>query len=703
MQQRRYLKIFLLALLSACLLLVGSWLPLTNEVPTVSAHAFVIGSDPIDSSTISKPPTMVRIYFDTPIASASQATVSAFTLDATRLVVSTNHGTVNPSNPNELDIALLPPDKLPEGGYEVNWVALSLTDGHMTSGLIGFNLGASSIGASGIPTLGPSTSNHFPQLNMQGILSVAWDWLVTLALLLWAGILITETLIIPRAIPGSLLAHARKHSGSLQALCLAGLLVGEVINLVLRTTTFTQMLGDGGISLDALTQFALNTNYGHFWIARVVLLIAALLFFWWRNGEAQKQAEAAPTKTSQRFRQLRQQARTDSSPEVSSAPSPGISTFSRSQARISGAVAANTSQVRATTTSQPRIVAPGKQTEETPVDQPSPWLNGGWLALVGLLMLSLVLSNEIIQLAPLPISAGLFSWLSLASQAIWFGCLAYLGFMLLPLLPGTNPDQRAEALIRILKCARPYLLAAIVTQLVSELVLDESTIQTIGQLLSTPYGRALLVRDLLLLLILILTGYILFFLLPRLQRQNVLLPVVASEMPARRTRTFKLEKTERAIRQTLRTLSGLAALTLICVALMNFFAPPVVFPNINYAALVAQQAPAAPVTQTQTAGGLHVTLTVSPARVGATNTVTLTLTDAQGKAVSNAVIKLVINMQIMDMGTTSTTIQNGNPTYTTTIKADQAFTMAGSWLVRVEVDQPAQAAVHLTFQVLATS
>jgi methionine-rich copper-binding protein CopC/putative copper export protein len=701
MQQRRYLKIFLLTLLGVGLFLIGSWLPLTGDAPTVSAHAFVVGSDPIDSSTISKPPSLVRIYFDAPISAASQATVSVFTLDATRLVVSTNHGTINASNPKELDIALLPPDKLPEGGYEVNWVALSLTDGHTTSGLIGFNLGASSIGASGTPTLGPSTSNHFPQLNMQAVLSVAWEWLVTLALLLWAGILITETLIIPRAIPGSLLSHARKHSGSLQVLCLAGLLVGEIINLVLRTTTFTQTLGDGGINLDIVTQFALNTNYGHFWLARVVLLVAALLFFW-LHGEYRKQAEAAPTKTSQRFRQLRQQARAESPSEVSGTPSASISPLTRSQARVSGAIAANTSPVRATTTSQPRIAVPDANTE-TPIYQPSPWLSGGWLTLAGLLMLSLVLSNEIIQLAPLPISAGLFSWLSLAAQAIWFGCLAYLGFMLLPLLPSANPDQRAEALIRILKYARPYLLAAIGIQLVSELVLGESTIQTVDQLLSTPYGRALLVRDLSLLLMLILTGYMLFFLLPRLQRQSVLLPVVASEMPARRTRTFKLERTERAIRQALHTLSGLAAIALICVALMNFFAPPVVFPNINYAVLVDQPTTTGPVSQTQTVGGLRVTLTVSPAHVGVINTITVNLNDAQGRAVSNAVLKIAINMQIMDMGTTSTTIQSGSPTYTTTLNADQAFTMAGPWIVRLEVDQPAQPAVHLTFQVIATS
>src|SRR6185437_2940525 len=207
---------------------------------------------------------------------------------------------------------------------------------------------------------------------------------------------------------------------------------------------------------------------------------------------------------------------------------------------------------------------------------------------------------------------------------------------------------------------------------------------------------------LLLLFMLIFTGYTLFYLLPRLQRQSVLLPVVTAEMPARRTRTFELEKTEHAIKRALQTLSGFAAATLICLALMNFFAPPVVFPNLNYAALVSQSTGgSAPVSQTQTVGDLSITLTVAPAQVGAANTVSLVLTDAQGNAVSNATVKLTLNMQIMDMGTASATINGGNANYAATFKAGQAFTMAGTWVIQVEIDRPNQPAAHLTFHVMA--
>ncbi|MGH2480994.1 MAG: copper resistance CopC family protein, partial [Ktedonobacteraceae bacterium] len=262
---------------------MGSWLPFVGHIPTAEAHAFVIGSDPIDGSTISKAPAVVWIFFDAPIASNSQAKVYTFPPGgpASGLLVNAGQSSINAHNSRELDTALLPASKLPLGGYEVRWSALSLTDGHTTGGLIGFNLGQSSLGVSGVPLLGPSTSNYVPQLSLQGILAVAWDWLVLLALFFWIGILVSEYFIIPRAAPAHFLTQTRKRSASLQVLCLAALLAGEVINLVLRATTFTSTVGNNGISLDMLNWFALHTTYGWLWLVRVGLLALALLLLGW--------------------------------------------------------------------------------------------------------------------------------------------------------------------------------------------------------------------------------------------------------------------------------------------------------------------------------------------------------------------------------------------------------------------------------------
>lgn len=708
MLRRRYLRIFVLAICCAGLLQLMGWLPFAGQIPMASAHAFVIGSDPIDGSTISKAPAMVRVYFDAPVAGSSQVSVLAFPPGAPASGIQVNAGRsfVSPDNARELDAPLIPASKLPQGGYEVKWTAVSITDGHTTSGLIGFNLGQSSLGLVGTPTLGPTTSNHLPQLDLQGALSVAWDWLVLLALLFWVGILLTDYFIIPRSAPSAFLSQARKRSLPLQALCLTGLLVGEVINLILRATTFTRTLSSSGSSLDVITRFALNTNYGRLWLARVILLVVALLFLWWNGYRQSLQADASTpslSKNSKNFRQLRQQARPDATDEATPASPAPTPSLARSQARVTGAVATHVSPARGTTAALPRITAHGEATEAH-VHQPSRWQGTGWLALAGLILLTMVLSNELIQLAPLPISAGVLYWLALAAQSIWFGCAAYLGLTLLPLLSATDPDHYAETLVNILKRALPFLLSAIGVLLVSELFLNEATLQTPEQFLTDPYGRALLAQDALLALMLILTGSILFSLLPKFQRQTVLLPVVNAEMPARRARKAALEKSAHTIRRAFCTLTGLAATVLICVALMNFFAPPVVFPNVDYTALTNQPSssstPATPTSQTQSAGNVAATLQILPARVGVSNQVILVLNDAQGKPVTDATVKLNINMEIMDMGTANATINGGSSTYSTTFNANQVFTMAGPWVIQVEIDRPNQQTVHLTFHVL---
>lgn len=684
------------------LLLCGSWLPFVGKMPTASAHAFVIGSTPIDGSTVNKAPSVVRILFDAPIASISYAHVYAFPANgpASGLLVNASASAINAQNPRELDAPLLPPNQLPLGGYEVRWSALSLTDGHTTSGLIGFNIGASSIGAAGVPLLGPSTSNYFPQFSLQGALATAWDWLVLLALVFWVGILITEYGILPRASSTALLARTRKQATSFQLFCLAALLCGEAINLVLRTTTFTSAADNGGLHLTTLSQIVLHTTYGWLWLARVTLLTLALLLLAWTIYRHRQSPGSPPgsalSKSSLRLKQLRQQARADTTQEPfvrpASSPQPA-----RSQARVTDAIGTSLP-------AQTKASRPSEATTPVEAHAPATWRMLVDCALAGLVMLSLALSNEITQLATLPASAGLLTWLGLIAQGIWFGCLAYLGLVIVPLLSHVEPDRYSENLAHLLKNALPWLLPAIGVLLVSELFLSEATIHTPMQFLNDAYGRSLFVRDALLLLMLLVTSYTLFFLLPRLQRQAVLLPVVNADLPAPRARKVALERTARAIRQALRTLVSLAAAALLCLALMNFFAPPVVFPNIDYGALVnaanTTTQPATSSSQTQQVGGLKVTLQVVPARAGATNTVLLTLSDIQGKTVSNAVVKLSVNMQIMDMGTSSVTLPGGSPVYTASFTPDKAFAMAGPWVVQIEVNRPGQQTVHFTFQVL---
>ncbi len=118
------------------MLLVYAWWPTASRTPVALAHAFVIGSDPVDGSTVSSAPAVVRIFFNEAIGPGSVAHV--FAPDGH--VVDAAPSSISRTDPRELDTPLATPGSLPQGGYTVRWTALSDEDGHTTHGVIGFNV-----------------------------------------------------------------------------------------------------------------------------------------------------------------------------------------------------------------------------------------------------------------------------------------------------------------------------------------------------------------------------------------------------------------------------------------------------------------------------------------------------------------------------------------------------------------------------------
>ncbi len=655
MRQGRFLRPLLMAALSLCILLALSWLPIVFRPPAALAHAFVIGSDPVDGSTINTAPAVVRIFFNTPISSASIAHVY-FGID--NQVMDAGSSRVASNNPQELDTPLI--TQLPEGSYTVRWAALSTTDGHATHGVIGFNIGHSSTGLAGQVILGPSTSNILPQLGLQGLLAIAWEWLVMAALALWIGILVMEGVMLAGGKSGrdgdesgrrgrvginptptfTFMARVRKQALPLQWLCLAALCAGEIINLVLRATLLTQASSNNGIDPATIRELIADTTYGHLWLVRIALIGAALTFLWWTTRSTGRQSAGVRNT---------------------------VSTKTRRQARYTIA----------------------------------------WLTLAGLILLTLALSEDITQLAQAHISAVVLVWLFLAAQCTWIGGAAYLGFVALPLLPAIEPDQHGRALVTLLQRSTPLVLGSIAVLLVSGLFLAETSLGSVQQLITDPFGRALLVKIVLIALMLLLSGYALLFLGPQLRRQVILLPVVNAEMPARRTRQSALERGERRLIRTLRSLSYLGAGVLLCGALMSFFAPPIVFPATDHASSASgsstNSTPATTntqVIQTKQVGNLTVSLQVTPARVDYDNTAIVTINDSGGNPITDVQVQISINMEIMNMGTARATIKGGNPTYIATFGKDAAFSMLGAWDVVLKILPLNQAPVQVTFQVM---
>ncbi len=79
------------------------------------------------------------------------------------------------------------------------------------------------------------------------------------------------------------------------------------------------------------------------------------------------------------------------------------------------------------------------------------------------------------------------------------------------------------------------------------------------------------------------------------------------------------------------------------------------------------------------------------------NTVIITIVDGNSQQVSNALVRLTVNMQIMDMGTAHLSIPAGNPTYVATFDKHTTFSMPGIWLIQVSIQRPKQPPVQTTF------
>ncbi len=666
----RYLK---LVLLPALLLNIAIYCiaVVVLQPQAALAHAYVIGSDPVDGSTVTVVPKVVRIYFNANISSMSVTQVlyvqnNDYVSVQTRTALAGN-------NKRELDTYL--PTNLTGGSYLVRWTAIANDDGHTTFGSIGFDVGRSSTGVSGTPTLGPGSSNcvgntcenDIRKLDMLGILAVAWEWLVLAALTLWIGILVTERLIFARVERVTdLLDRARRQALPLQWLCLSALLVGELVTLALRSVHITRAMNNGVLDFSALPALLTETWYGQLWMVRCLLIILALILLWWMTRlqrEPETEAPAQRQPVTARAGPLRLQQ--------------------------AGTLTATTGSIKVTRNILPTTTTARLQRYSIL-----------WFLLAGLIVCTYALTENAISVIQPHASAVVLSGLSLLAQCVWFGGLAYLGYVVLPLLSIVDLDSNTETIISFLGRLAPFIVGGIAIQLVSLLFLSETTINTLHLFIDDSYGRSLLVRLILIALALLVSLYILFVVRPKLSRQTLLLPVVNAELPARRTRQSALEHTTRHLRTMVNVQTLLGGGILLCAALMSFYSPPIVYPNISYTnpPATVTGTPTTNNTQQQKVGTFMVGIQVLPGRVSSTNTLIVSITDAKGKSVTNARVEIITSMQSMDMGTAIQKATVRGATYAATFAPGAAFSMSGLWNIEIRFQIPGQAAQKVVFQ-----
>jgi len=671
MKNSRFLSLVFAPLLNIVLFCVAC---VVLQPQVALAHSYVIGSDPVDGSTVTTQPKVVHIYFNANISHMSAAQV-AYVQNGSYVAVATQSA-VSQNNPRELDTML--PTVLASGSYLVSWMAVANDDGHTTYGKIGFNIGSSFMGLSGTPTLGPQTSNcvgnncttDIRRLDALGILAVAWEWLVMAALVFWVGILVTERLILVRAERVlDLLDRARRQAIPLQWLCLSALLIGEIVTLALRSVRVTRALEQGTFNFSALPALLTDTLYGRMWLVRCVLLLLALGLLRWMT-------HPRPVEEVEQVAQQRALSPTRTGPL---------------RLQQAGSFAATTGSIKAVTESG------SLHTTTAPLQR----YTGLWFLLAGAIICTYAFTENAASVMQPHTSAVVLGGMLLLAQCVWFGGLAYLSYVLLPLLSIVDLGSNTETIVTFLRRMTPFIVGSIAIHAVSLLFLGETTISASQRLIDDPYGASLLARLILVALIALASVYMLFLLRPRLMRQTILLAVVNAELPGRRTRQSTLERTTRHVKTlvNLQTLLGVGVL--LCSALMSFYAPPIVFPALSATSQAAGVAatPSSNTTQQQKVGVFTIALQVQPGRVNSANTVIVSITDANGKSVTDTKVQLIGSMQAMDMGTALQEATMQGTTYGATFAQGAAFSMSGIWNLTVSFQVTGQAAQKVTFQV----
>ncbi len=322
--------------------------------------------------------------------------------------------------------------------------------------------------------------------------------------------------------------------------------------------------------------------------------------------------------------------------------------------------------------------------------------------------------------------AVLIDWLHLLAAALWVGGMFYIATTYLPVLHDRSLQERTVSLLSVLPRYTPLAITGVIIMAVSGPFNATIHMSSWGQLFSTAYGRALVVKVLLVAALLVTSAIHFRIFRPRLAKDYAkyaaslvataevtspgdATPETAEDAePAEVTDEAATEGGEKAgvppeqveqlerevgrqearLTKTLRWEPVLGIGVLICTGLMNVFAGTLLPAAVPVQSPPAQQQTQAikPFTTTvkTTDNQYTIQLKISPNRFGP-NTFTVKVLDKNGKPDTNVGVSLYTTMLDMDMGTQTVNLQPDNQGG---FNANGFLDMNGDWEIRVQVRSP---------------
>ncbi len=260
------------------------------------------------------------------------------------------------------------------------------------------------------------------------------------------------------------------------------------------------------------------------------------------------------------------------------------------------------------------------------------------------------------------VSAGILDdWAHLIADALWLGGQVAIAVALVPLLFLPGASLGPARFLRALDRFSPLAYASVATYMISGFVTAKVQIPSWYAYFNSIYGRALIIKMLLIGLMMLISVVTVFVLRPRLKRA----------IQSGRFEGWRTANGSRLLR-LLRVNPVLGVGVLLATSVMFYYPVPLGFAPPGPAAYVAHTA------------GMTASLRIAPDRSGP-NTLYVTLRNAQGAPVSRAHVVVLTTMLDMVMGTGVASLKETAPG---SFSGLTDLGMGGHWRLQILIYTP---------------
>ena len=314
----------------------------------------------------------------------------------------------------------------------------------------------------------------------------------------------------------------------------------------------------------------------------------------------------------------------------------------------------------------------------------------------------------------------LVDWIHLVAAALWVGGMMYIATIYLPVLGKYSLVERTRSLLTILPYFSPLAVAGVLLMAVTGPFSATFRLNSWEQFLTTTYGRALVVKIVLVGGLLLTSAIHVGLLRPRLRKEYKKYNYVVQRLQSHQAATVALNsvvkldgqqasttteepdhttkniaqqvklRQERVARRTRRLMTILrwepllGVAVLVCAGLLNVFGGTLLPATAAQPQTGGQSKPFNTSLQT-TDGKFTATLNINPNRFG-TNVFTVSVVDNSTHAsTTNVGVALYTTMLDMDMGTDNINLlPDGKGHFTAT----GDLSMGGHWAIRIQIRTP---------------